>query len=191
MRVLRRGFTLIEIMVVVAILSILVIASLPTFRNFFITSRLRQGCYDVMSALRSAREAAITKPTPPDEEFYNMAVFYTDYQALWSAVEVYNIAEGSIGGWKRLPPRIIIENLEDPSKWELQGLDTQNNLAKPGESTYNSSLPVVKFNRKGEARNNAIIVLKDLSKGYTAQIKVLHSTGRVRIKEFRGVVIEE
>ncbi len=186
MRVLRRGFTLIEIMVVVAILSILVIASLPTFRNFFITSRLRQGCYDVMSALRSAREAAITKPTPPDEEFYNMAVFYTDYQALWSAVEVYNIAEGSIGGWKRLPPRIIIDTSSPESK-----LDTRNGLAKPGESTYNSQLYVVEFNRKGEARNNAIIVLKDLSKGYTAQIKVLHSTGRVRIKEFRGVVIEE
>lgn len=54
-----RGFTLIELMVTVAVVAILAVAAAPSLREFFERYRLRGAVEDVLSALATARQNAV------------------------------------------------------------------------------------------------------------------------------------
>lgn len=54
-----RGFTLIELMVTVAVVAILAVAAAPSLREFFERYRLRGAVEDVLSALATARQGAV------------------------------------------------------------------------------------------------------------------------------------
>jgi prepilin-type N-terminal cleavage/methylation domain-containing protein len=56
----KRGVTLLEMIVVMAIIVIITAASLPSFLKFINTSRLRGSARDITTALRTARRLAIT-----------------------------------------------------------------------------------------------------------------------------------
>ncbi|GEM_PF-3495019 len=196
------AFTLIELVVVVAIISLLVFASIPTFREFINTSRLRQASYDVISALRTARASAVSN------RIEYMTLFYTSMQnrnnipnfayayPIWSAVLVYQVEEGPIGGWKRLPENIFLDfnyfyGLEtggvvgaDPD-----GLPYPNN----DEVVQGDSMPIVRFNKKGGVEGSGFpcIQLRDNSTQDTAAIRVLRSTGRIYLYSFRGKLVQE
>ncbi len=63
MQRLSHGFTLIEAMVVVAVLAILVGVAAPSFQNLIITSRVKNASFDLFSSLVFARSEAITRNT--------------------------------------------------------------------------------------------------------------------------------
>lgn len=55
------GFSFMELMVVIAIVALLVAASMPAFRNYTRGKNLKEGTNIVISALRKTRNAAITE----------------------------------------------------------------------------------------------------------------------------------
>ena len=56
-----RGFTLIELMTTVTILTVLTLAAAPAFREFIANQRVRNATFDLVSALTLARSQAITQ----------------------------------------------------------------------------------------------------------------------------------
>lgn len=58
------GFSLIELMVVVAIVAILATVSAPSFSRFMTSSRVTSATNDLVAALHLARSEAVTRNTP-------------------------------------------------------------------------------------------------------------------------------
>lgn len=58
-----RGFTIIELMIVVAIMGILLAVGVPSFRSMVITMRIKNASFDVYSSLLAARSEAMTRNT--------------------------------------------------------------------------------------------------------------------------------
>lgn len=57
----QRGFTLIELMVTVVVLTVVLLITVPSFQNFIATQRVRNASYDLVSALLLARSQAIAR----------------------------------------------------------------------------------------------------------------------------------
>ncbi len=55
------GFTLIELMVTVAVAAILAVLAAPSFREYLLNQRVKNASYDLISALTLARSEAITR----------------------------------------------------------------------------------------------------------------------------------
>lgn len=66
---MKRAFTLVEIMVVVAVMGLLIGISIPAFRNITNKAPLEQGISDVESLCRQARAEAIVKQQAMDVLF--------------------------------------------------------------------------------------------------------------------------
>ena len=58
-----RGFTLPELMIVVAILSVLIAAGVPSFAEFIRNQRVKTASFDLFASLVVARSEAITRRT--------------------------------------------------------------------------------------------------------------------------------
>ena len=56
-----RGFSLIELMTAVAVLAILGVIAVPSYRSFVLNQRVREASYDLMSTLMFARSEAIKR----------------------------------------------------------------------------------------------------------------------------------
>ncbi len=56
-----RGFTLIELVVTIAVAAILATLAAPSFREFITTQRIRNASFDLTTALTLARSEAITR----------------------------------------------------------------------------------------------------------------------------------
>ncbi|HEY2082218.1 MAG TPA: prepilin-type N-terminal cleavage/methylation domain-containing protein, partial [Verrucomicrobiae bacterium] len=67
---LARAFTLIEIMIVVAIMGIIVAAAIPSLYGFFHKEGLRKTTSDIVETCQSARAAAIMSGSPTDLIFH-------------------------------------------------------------------------------------------------------------------------
>ncbi len=65
----ENGFTLIEVAITVAIITILAFIALPTFKTFTHKYRVRSFCYDVISLLNRARVGAIEK-----RQYYTLTI---------------------------------------------------------------------------------------------------------------------
>jgi len=59
----QMGFTLIELMVTLAVAVILAKLAAPSFQQYILNQRIRNAAYDVVSALSLARSEAITRNT--------------------------------------------------------------------------------------------------------------------------------
>ena len=181
---LPEGFTLIELVIVVAIMSLLIFASLPTFHQFIASSRLRQGCYDIISALRTAKSQAIT------ERIEFATLMYT-FQGLWSATQVYCTEDpdrGMVTPWKRLPENIVINtsNLK-----RVEGV-----FPGPTSGSNPDIVYTITFNSRGGTEESSFsgnleITLKDKSTQNEAVIKILQSTGRIYLFSFKGQMVQE
>lgn len=63
-RSLCRGFTLVELMIVIAILSILITVGIPSFSNFLSDNRMSSFTNDLVADLNLARSEAIKRNLP-------------------------------------------------------------------------------------------------------------------------------
>lgn len=61
---LRRGFTLVEMLIVVAVMSILALFAAPKFEGLYEANRLASARQEVTTAIATARAAAIQKGRP-------------------------------------------------------------------------------------------------------------------------------
>jgi type IV fimbrial biogenesis protein FimT len=59
-----RGFTLTELMIVVAVFAVLVMAALPSYNQFVRNQRVKTASFEVFSSLVLARSEAITRNAP-------------------------------------------------------------------------------------------------------------------------------
>ena len=57
----QRGFTLIELMTTIAVLVVLALVAMPSFRQFVANQRVRNASFELMSALTLARSQAIVQ----------------------------------------------------------------------------------------------------------------------------------
>jgi type IV fimbrial biogenesis protein FimT len=61
MKSYMRGFTLIELMVTLAVMGVVLAIGLPSFQNFIVSSRLTTGANDLVVALNLARHEALRR----------------------------------------------------------------------------------------------------------------------------------
>ncbi len=57
----QRGYTMIELMVTLAVLMILTTAALPSFRSFIVSQRIKTASFDIVSSLLMARSEAVKR----------------------------------------------------------------------------------------------------------------------------------
>ena len=153
----KRGFSLMELAVVMGIIAILLIISQPLLREFHRTQNLNSGVNIVVSTLRTTRGKAIG--------------FRKNYRAVFNvtkqAVSIYdnNI---QVEGWKKLPDFVVFDTLH--GHWRV--------------GNRNGDIFWIEFRSDGSLNNVGIIeqsiVLKEKSTGRTQTIKINPLTGRIK-----------
>ncbi len=149
----RRGFKLIELIVVMAIMVIITASSIPSFLKFTKTARLRAAARDVTTAFRTARRYAITQRVD-----YAVTVYCTG-GSIEKAVSFYETADRP--ELKRFPPNISA------------------NTGYHGAGGIDESKEFI-FAPIGRCKTAGTIYVVDSEQNYIP-ITVLGATGRVRI----------
>ena len=83
----RRGFTLVELLVALAIMGLVVAAAVPASVRFYESMQLRQAARTTMSMLVAAREKALSSGRPQDVQVRPAA------RRLWSGDREYEFPE--------------------------------------------------------------------------------------------------
>ena len=93
-RHLQRGFTIIELMVTIAILGIMATLAAPSFRDTILSARVRSSASDLFDSVLLARSEAVKRN---------------------AVVEVVPSASGWAGGWsvKRQSDGLVLQSRED------------------------------------------------------------------------------
>ena len=160
------GFSFIELMTVVAIIAILIIASMPAFRNYARSKNLKEGTNMIISALRKTRDAAIT---------YRKR-YRTVFDTVNDAVAIYVDGDdfNPVENWAKLPELVKF----DKSDFTTVGCFPPSTLT-PCDFYY------LEFKPDGGSlpSGNGHITLKDMSdNGNTKRIYFYHLTGRIRVQ---------
>ncbi|MHB8092530.1 MAG: GspH/FimT family pseudopilin [Syntrophales bacterium] len=82
----KRGFTLVELMIVIAIMGILAAFAAPNFRTYMAQSRLNGAARQVMSDLMNARMLSVAQNRNVQVVFSSSAVASYNYDATGTAV---------------------------------------------------------------------------------------------------------
>ena len=175
------GFTVVELMVVLAIMGIMLVAAMPNLVQFTRNSRIKSGAQTVISVLRTARSHAITKRKKCAVLFN----FDPDAHNLGYAVKIYWDPEdypegGSVTNWKTLPKTIIMT--------DGAGLPACNSggggVPFPNDSnTADINVKYICFKPTGatvNVSNDKAILISDGTYEDTACIGLMQITGRIK-----------
>jgi len=87
----RKAFTLVEALVVVAIIGIMVTVALPAFARFYQMFKFRTAMNQLVTDVRGARQAAITNARPVKITFIDLAAF-PEIRGMTGGYAVYMLA---------------------------------------------------------------------------------------------------
>lgn len=164
------GFTLIELIVVLTIISIIFGMSVPFFAKFTKGSKLKNAAANIGTVLRTARSYAVTKRK-------NHLVIINDKQdaGLYYAVKIYQTGDDAktIDKWHEFPQGIEIDRITGFSNADVPF---------PYDISPPVNKPVIEFKPNGGAKQNGSIYIKDSDNKYK-QIIVIGTTGRVKISD--------
>lgn len=148
----RFGFSLLELLVVLAIMALLTAMSAPAISGYLKGARLKGGARQIASTLRMARQLAIT----------NRAVYSVDF--ITAANQFYvNDGINVVDEIRTLPETITY------SSWTITDSDSDDNLDAeftPRGSYVGSSASISIINTAGDTR----------------QITITNTTGRVKVQ---------
>jgi prepilin-type N-terminal cleavage/methylation domain-containing protein len=159
----KRGVTLLEMIVVMAIIIIITAVSAPSFLKFTNTSRLRGSARDITTALRTARRLAITTRTSRA-----VAIYLWDYSdpSIRNAVSFHETRDS-------IERRRAAANI------------SFTDGAVPLVPTTDGYLRF-NFSPRGTTQNVGTISVVDPDNKYI-EITVNSATGRVKISEIKNV----
>jgi len=112
-----RGFTLLELLIVIAVMAILLAISIPAFQGFGRGSRAKTALFQLSTTLNLARQMAITTRQNVHIMFPDSALTYnaTNAQYAFSAYAVYSQRDGYVGGWRKLPAGVVFHDMYRPT----------------------------------------------------------------------------
>ncbi len=160
----RRGFTLMEMITVMAIATLITIASAPAFMNFTRTQRIRGAASEIASALNSARRYAITHNKP-----YPVHIYSNDY-ADTGLRNSFLFWETELTTERKLLHRAV--DIFDVSGDHVPG--------NPWVYEFN-------FTARGMVEQGGTIRVRDTGSNREIEVSVLASTGRVRVGELNEI----
>lgn len=174
-----RGFTLLELLVVMAIIAILTAMSVPAISGYLKGAKLKGGTRQVASALRQARTLAITKRKNYMVVFAISAT--TDAEKRYKAFKVYQVDEGTIDDWIYLPKTIVINS--DNTKSTIL-LDTYS-IPFPNDGDSTHSVARAEFKPTGGTtaiKDETIRVESSIDPKQFREITCINTTGRIEVK---------
>lgn len=130
-----KGFTLIEILVTIAIVSLLLVISVPNFRDYKYKNDLSRGADLVQSAIYEAKNLALAPQTEKDKDTGYYAISFESDTNIMSLNEVKSEFVDS-------PERILVKKFDMPSDISFEeditkeivfSIEEQGKIIKPSE----------------------------------------------------------
>lgn len=170
-RVVNRGFTLLELLVAMAIMTILCGMAVAAIGPALEQARLRSGACMVISALRYARSEAVSLRTDTVVQFdrAQQRIAVLRREKTENGEETWEVVTTPAGHSRALPDRLTIEEITHET------VSTQETQAAQDETD------VITFTANGQAEN-ATVVLRE-KRGGQLTILVDAITGQCRLQE--------
>jgi type IV fimbrial biogenesis protein FimT len=159
-----RGFTLVEMMITIAVMALVLSLAVPSFTNMIRNNRLASGSNELISALTYARSEAVKRRL-------NVSVCVRDGEAC--STDVNNWGQGWLIFTDDLAPS---GQLDAPGDALLLSSDPSNSGV---QITANAAS--VTFSPLGEANTAAFTVTKSGCKGNNERGLTVQSTGRLSL----------
>ena len=146
---MKRAFTLVEIMVVVAVMGLLLGISIPAFRNITKKAPLEQGVSDVESLCRQARAEAIVGQQAMDVVFNESE----EIVALTAAARVINAPDPFTG--------LMIKTTEETQLIDQVALEVDLQIIEPEPDEFTLDEIRIRFYPNGTSETLALRVAGD------------------------------
>jgi len=164
----KKGFTLVEMITVLAIMTIIMAFAVPMFSRFTAGTRLSVASRDISTALRTARSYAITQ-----REDYSVG-FDSIQNEFWVSrgTNIFNTTSNE-------PTNVMDKVFHFPQTIGI--VDSETTFSGPAPDTTSNKVYRAKFSSTGTGTSGSIYLMD--TKGRTNSIVVTSTTGRVKIEK--------
>lgn len=163
---MKRAFTLVEIMVVVAVMGLLIGISIPAFRSIIKKAPLEQGISDVESLCRQARAEAIVRQQAMDVLFNEAE----EIVALTTAARAINAPDPSTG--------LMIKTTEETQLIDQVALEVDLQIIEPESDELTVDEIRIRFYPNGTSETLELRVVGD---GEAYRLTLDPVTGRTAV----------